>query len=518
MRQALRAHIEKGKKGLASSTSPPSSSTLFSSSGEKEEGKDDGKTSSAAAAASLPFGGAAYVDAASSFPLDFGRDLASAIGFTFEEGIRTADRLTKALTVGGARALLSLSSADAAEAVSNPMLRQDSLARAAAALEEAAQAAAAAGKGRPLLVVDGADRLVALDPDSFFDLARLAARWAASSRGGGSPVVALVLGDPAALALLRASAAGSRALEPPIEVPGPTEAEARRFLELRGVPAAEEASSSPSSLSPQTAILEAARGDWLSLEKAARLVRSRPRGVSVAEAAADAAKELVAGPSEGRFAAAGLLDDTPQQLGGLAAVRALCMLRSGKGSAAAASAATPPSPIPFPSPTLSPSLWRRCVPKKEHQRALLLSDPPSALLPGDRPPPGVGPPLRFAGRAGLSFASAADEAFACSLSLGGGEGNRRGPLLLRSLGGRRAWEAAGERAAEAFLEEEADEEREAEEEVGAAAEVERSGESGRSSSSGMSSFSEETRRGGDGAGRKAEAPPSSVPPTAGTEA
>ena len=48
-------------------------------------------------------------------------------------------------------------------------------------------------------------------------------------------MVALVVGDPAALALLRASPSGSRALEPPISAPGPTEEEASEFLELRGV-------------------------------------------------------------------------------------------------------------------------------------------------------------------------------------------------------------------------------------------------------------------------------------------
>jgi len=549
VRQALRAHIDKGKKGNASAAgaaaAEPGSSS--SSSGAEGEEEDEGSPpSSSSPSSSLPFGGAAYVDAASFFPLDFGRDLAAAVGFTFEEGIRTADRFSKALTGGGARALLSSGSADADAAAgapgSSPQQRQATLARAAAALEEAAAAAAAAGRGRPLVVVDGADRLAALDPDAFLDVARLAARWAASSAGNRTPVVALVLGDPAALALLRASAAGSRALEPPIEAPGPTEAEARRFLAARGVPGdgagGGGAAPPPPASSPRDAILEAARGDWLQLEKAARLVRAaRARGAAAAGAARAAAAALVAGPAEGRFAAAGLLDDTPQQLGGLAAVRALCVLRSGSGegtsglgaasAAASAAAARAPAasatPPPPPPPTLPPSLWRRCVPKRELQRALLLSDPPSALPPGAaRPPPGVRPPLRFVEGAGLSFASAADEAFACSLSLGGGGGGGKIPLLKRCLGGQAAWEAAGKRAAEAFLEEAAEREEEEEEVVGAG--VSRSGESGgnsSSSSSGIGSLSEEEHRraGGDGSGgRKAGAPSSSVPPTAGTEA
>ena len=126
-------------------------------------------------------------------------------------------------------------------------------------------------------------------------------------------------------------------------------------------------------------------------------------------------------------------------------------------------------------------------------------------------------PLRFADGAGLSFASAADEAFACSLSLGGGAeegGNRRavGPLLLRCLGGRVAWEAAGERAAEAFLQEAAERRREEEAEVRGV-----SGESGSSSSSSSSGIGSLSEAGGDGTGRKA-AEASPVPPTAGTEA
>lgn len=168
------------------------------------------------------------------------------------------------------------------------------------------------------------------------------------------------------------------------------------------------------------------------------------------------------------------------------------------------------------SPTLAPSLWRRLVPEKGHQRALLLSD----LPPESRPPPGVKPALRFVEGSGLSFASAADEAFACSASLGGGGGEDGGkngaPLLLRCLGGKGAWEAAGKRAAEALVEEAAER---LEEEAGVE-EVEESDDSSSStSSSGIGSLSQEHRGGGSGAaGEKAEACPVPPSPTLGTEA
>jgi len=136
VRQALREHVAKrgggsSKEGNGNGDGKAAVAKSWSSSSEEgEKANNDEKTSSSSSSPSLPFGGAAYVDAASSFPLDFGRDLASAIGFTFEEGIRTADRLTKALTGGGARALLSSSSADASAAAAagsgTPQQRQDS--------------------------------------------------------------------------------------------------------------------------------------------------------------------------------------------------------------------------------------------------------------------------------------------------------------------------------------------------------------------------------------------------------
>jgi len=435
IREALRAHIV--KKGKRDDESISESSK--SSSAEKNK------------TCSLPFGGAAYVDAASSFPLDFGRELAAAIGFSFEEGLRTADRITKALTGGGARALLSSSSADADAAAASGLTtpqqqRQDSLARAAAALEEAAETAAAAGKGRPLIVVDGADKLAQLDPDAFLDLARLAARWSASS-SRSTPVVALVIGDPAALRLLRASPSGSRALlEPPISVPGPTEEEASRFLSARGVPRKDDGDEnspssppSPSRSPPQQPILEAARGDWLSLEKAARIVRQRDKTTkTVTQAAVEAARELVEGPSERRFAAAGLLDsprEKESQLGSLAAVRALCFLREKQQKSATSSSSHLPPP-----PTLPPALWRQLVPSRQHQNSLLFGDP--ALMP----PPGTKPCLRYVEGRGLAFASSADESFACSRLLGSSSSSIPSPPLARCLGDARVWEAAGQRA------------------------------------------------------------------------
>jgi type II secretory pathway predicted ATPase ExeA len=159
-------------------------------------------------------GGCCYVAAAPYPHSNFGRDLAATIGFGFEEGVRALDQAAKIFA--------------ASPALKESATPAESLARAAAALEEAARELKARGAGRPLVVIDAADRLARRDPDALLDMVDYAKDWAER----GLATVVFVVGDPTALNLLRASPSFSRAA-PLVEVAGPSPAEATDFLRRR---------------------------------------------------------------------------------------------------------------------------------------------------------------------------------------------------------------------------------------------------------------------------------------------
>ena len=321
---------------------------------EDEQKKGDDLAPPPSPDSALP-GGAAYVAAAAHPLSNFGRELASAIGFSFEEGVRTLDLVYR----------LFVSSAP----IQDTAKTTESLARAASALEEAALELKAGGRGGPLIVIDAADRLAQRDPDALLDMLEYAKGWAES----GLATVAFVAGDPTTLNLMRASPAFSRAA-PPIVVEGPTRREAVEFLnrrlKVRG------AAALPADLSALAAIVH---DDWLLLEKAAALL--------VAGAAAvDLTARFVA-DAESRFVEAGLLDRTPHQAAGLALAHALADLPEDFGSAS----------------VLPPADWHRLCPDRAAQDALLL---PKAK--GGR---AGGSPFRYEPGVGLTFASAVDAAF-----------------------------------------------------------------------------------------------------------
>lgn len=334
--------------------------------GEKDEA---GKKRSSP---SMPLpGGAAYVAAATHPRSNFGRELAAAVGFSFEEGVRTLDLVSRLFT--------------SSSAIQDSASTTESLARAASALEEAALEIKARGCGRPLVVVDGADRLAHRDPDALLDMMEYAKGWAET----GLATVTFVVGDPAALKLMRASPAFSRAAQP-IVVEGPSVREAVEFLSrhlaVRGGGAL------PADLAHLATVVH---DNWLLLEKAAALLVA-------GSVAADVAARIVA-DAEPRFAAAGLLDSTPHQVAGLALAHALAGLPEGGGTKA----------------VLPPADWHRLCPDRAAQDAL--------LLPGGWP----GSPFRYEPGVGLSFASAADTAFVKTgllnrVAFGGGGGAGEG--------------------------------------------------------------------------------------------
>jgi KaiC/GvpD/RAD55 family RecA-like ATPase len=300
-------------------------------------------------------GGAAYVAAAAHPRSNFGRDLAAAVGFSFEEGVRTLDLVSRLFA-----------SSPAIRETANPT---ESLARAASALEEAARDLKARGAGRPLLVIDEVDRLAFRDPDALLDMVAYAKAWAES----GLVTVAFVASDtPATLNLLRASPGFSRAA-PPVVVAGPTQAEAVDFLAARL--RAKGGGALPGDLA---SLAEGIHDDWLLLQKAAALLVA---GAAVADVGA-----RLLGEAEPRFAAAGLLDRTPHQAAGLALAHALAALPPGGGAAA----------------TLPPATFHRLVPDLVSQDALLQPE-----AKGGR----AGSPFRYEPGVGLSFASAADGAY-----------------------------------------------------------------------------------------------------------
>jgi hypothetical protein len=321
------------------------------SGGDGGRGADTASTPTPTPTTPLP-GGAAYISAAAYPRSNFGRDVAASIGFGFEEGVRALDQAAKLFA--------------AVPALQESATPGESLARAAAALEEAARALKARGAGRPLIVIDGTERLARRDPDSLLDMVDYAKDWAER----GLATVAFIVGDAAALNLLRASPSYSRAA-PVIWVAGPSPTEAVEFLRRR-LDAAGVATVDASDLAALAAVIH---DDWLLLEKAAALL-------TAGAAAADVAARFVA-EAEPRFAGAGLLDRTPHQAAGLALARALAALPAdGDG-------------------TLPPAAWHALCPDTAAQDALLL--PKKAG--------GAPSPFRYEPGVGLSFATAADAAF-----------------------------------------------------------------------------------------------------------
>ena len=268
--------------------------------------------------------GVAYIDAGSlpTSPAagDLGRALAAAIGFSFEETSRVMRRVAPVL-------------APAAPDMSPDP--RETLARAAAALEEgAATLVGGDGAPAPLLVVDGCDAAVACGggaADALLALQTLAATWAAR----GLIVTAFVASRQATLSLLGAAPAGAAAAR--VTVPPPTDAEAAAWLKARGVPSA--------SILP---LVDAAGGDFGCLARGARAAAS---GASAAAAAASVAAE-----AERRYAKAGVMDAGERQGGGLAVIAALVEVAARGGD-----------------PAIPASLFRRLLPEKEAQDALLVA-------------------------------------------------------------------------------------------------------------------------------------------------
>lgn len=322
--------------------------------------------------------GVAYVDAAalaaSPGAGDLGRALAAVIGFRFEESARVM------------RAIAPVLAPAAPDLSPNPT---ETLARAAAALEEGAGALAGDDGARvPLVVVDGCDALVARGgaaTDALLALQTLAATWAAR----GLVVVAFVASRQATARLLCAAPAGAAAAR--VTVPPPTRDEAAAWLIARGV---------PSAFIP--ALVDAAGGDFGCLARGARAV--------AAGAPADAAADGVAAEAERRYAKAGVLDKGERQGGGLAIVAAL-VAAAGRGEAPAAD-----------DPSIPVALFRRLVPDTDAQDALLTSS---------------GGPLARDDAGGVRFAPGPSRAFAT-----------RG-LLAASLADTGALEAAAGVAADA---------------------------------------------------------------------